>query len=71
MTSDNINPIQFNLTRALYRKKEAADVLSISLSTLGRLVKSGKLKAPVKIGSENRFYATDLALYLAGLRDAA
>jgi excisionase family DNA binding protein len=71
MTDTTINPIAFNLTRAMYKRRETADVLSISLSTLDRLVKDGKIEPPVKVGSECRFYATGIARFMAGLRGAA
>jgi len=71
MSTSDINPVAFNLHRALYSKQEAAELCSVCLRTIDNLVKAGKLKPPVKVGRENRFYATDLAQYLAGLRAAA
>ena len=71
MSTDIINPLAFNLTRALYNRRETAEVMSISPSTLDRLVKDGKISRPVKIGSDCRFFANDIARFLAGLRGAA
>jgi putative molybdopterin biosynthesis protein len=48
---------------ATYTPEEAADRLSVSLSTIYRLVKAGQLKA-ARVGRQLRFTAADLDEYL-------
>jgi len=67
MITDPIDPAKFNLSQALYSKKQAAAVCSVSLTTINRLIRAGKLSKPVKIGAESKLYAADLARFLANL----
>jgi excisionase family DNA binding protein len=58
----------YALTRALYSVKETKALLSIGTTTLYELIKRGELK-PTKLGSKTLFYATDLAAFLAKIRE--
>lgn len=53
-------------SRLLVNVKEAARMLSIGESTLWRLVRAGKLPAPVKIGSATRWRKADLERLVEG-----
>lgn len=50
-------------------RAEACEVLQVSLSTLGRLIKEGKLYA-VKVGSQVRIPAPALEAFMAGQKYA-
>jgi excisionase family DNA binding protein len=61
---------KFNLTQALYSKRELAETCSLSIRTIERLIKAGKINRPVKIGAEVKFPAHDVAQFLASLEAA-
>jgi excisionase family DNA binding protein len=64
-----MTPQDFGLTKAAYSVNETLSVLSISKSTLYRLIERGDLKS-VKLGKKTLFLAPDLAALLNRLRDA-
>lgn len=47
--------------------REVANVLSISTRAVYRLMSSGALPPPVKVGGSSRLYAADLKCYLKKL----
>lgn len=52
----------------LLTKREVAEWLSVSVRTLCRLVASGALPAPVKVGACSRFCPEDIAAYIERCR---
>jgi len=46
----------------LLRDKQFAELLSISRSYLWRLVKQGKIPAPVKLGAKTTVWKSDVAI---------
>ncbi len=56
--------------RLLLRFSDAADRLSVSVSTVKRHVRSGSL-ATVLVGSARRIAVADLAAFVEALRDGA
>ena len=56
--------------RAAYSVNETLEVLSIGRTSLYRLVKERALK-PAKLGKKTLFFASDIAMLLAKLREVA
>ncbi len=64
-----VDPREFGLTKAAYSVGEVLKQLSIGRTSLYAAVKRREL-TPVKFGRKTLFYATDLAAFLARLREA-
>jgi excisionase family DNA binding protein len=64
-----VDPREFGLTKAAYSVGEVLEQLSIGRTALYAAVKRREL-TPVKFGRKTLFYATDLAAFLARLRQA-
>jgi len=63
------DPRDFGLTKAAYSVSEVLELLSIGRTSLYAAVKRREL-TPVKFGRKTLFYASDLAAFLARLRQA-
>jgi excisionase family DNA binding protein len=63
-----MTPQDFGFTKVCYSVNETMQLLSISRWTLYDRVKRGELK-PAKLGKKTLFYASDLAAFLAKLRE--
>ena len=63
-----MTPQDFGFTKVCYSVNETMQLLSISRWTLYDRVKRGELK-PTKLGKKTLFYASDLAVFLANLRE--
>lgn len=63
------DPRSFGLVKAAYTVKGALEQLSIGRTSLYAAIKRGDLRT-VKFGNKTLLYATDLAIFLAKLRDA-
>ena len=64
-----VDPREFGLTKAAYSVGEVLKQLSIGRTSLYAAVKRREL-TPVRFGRKTLFYATDLAAFLARLREA-
>jgi excisionase family DNA binding protein len=64
-----VDPREFGLTKVAYSVGEVLEQLSIGRTALYAAVKRREL-TPVKFGRKTLFYATDLAAFLARLRQA-
>jgi excisionase family DNA binding protein len=64
-----VDPREFGFTKAAYGVGEVLKQLSIGRTSLYAAVKRREL-TPVKFGRKTLFYATDLAAFLARLREA-
>jgi excisionase family DNA binding protein len=64
-----VDPLEFGLTKAAYSVGDVLEQLSIGRTSLYAAVKRRELN-PVKFGRKTLFYATDLAAFLARLRQA-
>ena len=64
-----VDPREFGLTKIAYGVGEVLEQLSIGRTALYAAVKRRELN-PVKFGRKTLFYATDLAIFLARLRQA-
>jgi Helix-turn-helix domain len=66
----SVDPRAFGLVKAAYTVKATLEVLSIGRTSLYAAVKQGDLH-PVKFGRKTLFYASELAVFLAKLRNAS
>jgi excisionase family DNA binding protein len=64
------NPREFGLVKAAYSVDETLELLSIGRTLLYRLVASGALRV-TKLGKKTLFCASDIAQFLAQLREAS
>jgi excisionase family DNA binding protein len=65
-----LDPREFGLVKAAYSVNETLDLLSIGRTSLYKVVAQGALR-PTKLGKKTLFYASDIAAFLAKLREAA
>jgi excisionase family DNA binding protein len=65
-----VDPREFGLVKAAYSVRETLELLSIGRTLLYRLVASGALRL-TKLGKKTLFCASDIAQFLARLREAS